>query len=130
MASRSSIFEAKAAARMQSCTLFAENRIGSPSVSWFLVKVPVLSEHRMSTPAISSMADSLETIAFCFDSASAGHELGGAAEERVGAGRDDDALHLALLDDAARIGFVADLLRKPARIRRSAPPGRWRRNRR
>ena len=40
-------------------------------MSWFLVKVPVLSEHRMSTPAISSMADSLETIAFCFDSASA-----------------------------------------------------------
>src|SRR6516165_3070272 len=26
-------------------------------------------------------------------------------------GRDDDALHLALLDDAARIGLVADLLR-------------------
>ena len=56
---------------MQSCAPLAENRIGSPSVSWFLVKVPVLSEHRMSTPAISSMADSLETIAFCFDSASA-----------------------------------------------------------
>ena len=45
------------------------------------------------------------------DGAGAGHELGGAAEERVGAGRDDDALHLALLDDAARIGLVADLLR-------------------
>src|SRR6516162_1129937 len=71
MASRSSIFEAKAAARMQSCALLAENRMGSPSVSWFLVSVPVLSEHRISTPAISSMADSLETIAFCFDSASA-----------------------------------------------------------
>src|SRR5262249_34672508 len=46
------------------------------------------------------------------DGAGAGHELGGAAKERVGAGGDDDALHLALLDDAARISLVADLLRK------------------
>ena len=34
----------------RSCASFASNRIGSPSVSWFLVSVPVLSEHRMSTP--------------------------------------------------------------------------------
>ena len=47
------------------------SRIGSPSLSWFLVSVPVLSVQRMSTPAISSMAASRETIAFCFESASA-----------------------------------------------------------
>jgi hypothetical protein len=38
---------------------------GSPRVSVLRVKVPVLSEHRMSTPANSSMASSLLTMA-CF----------------------------------------------------------------
>ena len=36
---------------------------GSPSVSLFWVSVPVLSEHKMSTPASSSIADSRVTIA-------------------------------------------------------------------
>ena len=44
------------------------------------------------------------------DRAGAGHQLRRAAEEGVGAGGDDDAFHLALLDDAARVGLVADLL--------------------
>ena len=37
---------------------------GSPSVSLFWVSVPVLSAHSTSTPASSSMATSLLTIAF------------------------------------------------------------------
>ena len=191
IASRSSILEASAAARMQSCGSFPSNRIGSARVSWFLVSVPVLSEHRISTPAISSIADSRETIAFSFESsrapraivientagiatgieaisriktncrmlrsvgdapcvgnddvaidvdgdhgesedegdddqeitdvehrplrmahrAGAGDQLCGPAEEGVAAGADDDPFHLALLDDAARIGLVADLFR-------------------
>lgn len=36
-----------------------------------MVSVPVLSEQRMSTPAISSIASSRETMAFCLDSANA-----------------------------------------------------------
>jgi hypothetical protein len=40
----------------------------------------------------------------------AGDELGGAAEKRVRAGRDDHAAHLALFDDAAGIGLRAELL--------------------
>ena len=38
------------------------------------------------------------------------HQLGGAAEERVRAGGDDNRVHLALLDHAARVSFVADFL--------------------
>ncbi len=38
------------------------------------------------------------------------HQLGGTAEERRAAGRDDDPGHLALLDDAPAIGFVAGFL--------------------
>lgn len=49
----------------------AAKSIGSLRLNWFLVSVPVLSEQRISTPAISSIADSLETIACSFDSASA-----------------------------------------------------------
>ena len=37
----------------------------------FLVRVPVLSEHRISTPAISSMEDNRDTMAFSLDKASA-----------------------------------------------------------
>jgi hypothetical protein len=40
----------------------------------------------------------------------AGDELCGSAEEGVGAGRNHDAQHLALFDDASRIGLVSDLL--------------------
>ncbi len=41
---------------------------GSPSVSLFWVRVPVLSEHSTSTPASSSIATSRLTIAFFFAS--------------------------------------------------------------
>ena len=41
----------------------------------------------------------------------AGDQLCGPAKEGVAAGADDDPFHLALLDDAARIGLVADLFR-------------------
>ena len=71
IASRSSMREASAAARMQSCGSVAASITGSPSLSWFLVSVPVLSEQRMSTPAISSIAESFETIAFSLERASA-----------------------------------------------------------
>ena len=50
--------------------------------------------------------------------AGAGDEVRGAAEESVGAGRRDDADHLALLDDAAGIGGVADLLGDGQRLAR------------
>ena len=59
--------EASAPARTTSSGSVAASRIGSPSLSWFLVSVPVLSVQRMSTPAISSMAARRETMAFCFD---------------------------------------------------------------
>ncbi len=44
------------------------------------------------------------------DGARARHQLGRAAEEGGRAGGDHDAFHLALLDDATRVGFVPDLL--------------------
>ena len=47
------------------------NEIGSSSVSRFMVSVPVLSLQSTSTPASSEMADSLDRIAFCFESLSA-----------------------------------------------------------
>jgi hypothetical protein len=71
MASLSSSLDASAAARMQSCGSVAAKSIGSLRLNWFLVRVPVLSEQRISTPAISSIAESLETIACSFDRASA-----------------------------------------------------------
>ncbi len=49
----------------------APNEIGSSSVSRFMVSVPVLSLHSTSTPASSDMAESLDKIAFCFESFSA-----------------------------------------------------------
>ena len=44
---------------------------GSPRVSLFWVSVPVLSEHKTSTPASSSIATSRLTIAFFFASSRA-----------------------------------------------------------
>ena len=44
---------------------------GSPSVSLFWVSVPVLSAHSTSTPASSSIATSLLTMACFFDSSRA-----------------------------------------------------------
>jgi hypothetical protein len=44
------------------------------------------------------------------DGAGSSHELGRSTKKSIGPGSDDDALHLALLDDTARIGLVADLL--------------------
>ena len=66
--SLSSAREASAAQRMtwSPGILFTVN--GSPSVSLFWVRVPVLSEHRMSTPASSSIADNRVTIASFFAS--------------------------------------------------------------
>ncbi len=63
MVSLSSAREASAAQRMtwSAATSFTLN--GSPSVSLFWVRVPVLSEHSTSTPANSSMAASRVTIA-------------------------------------------------------------------
>ena len=49
----------------------APKEIGALSVSLFMVSVPVLSLHKMSTPASSDMAESLDKIAFCFESLSA-----------------------------------------------------------
>ncbi len=62
---------ASAAPKMISSGFVLSNGIGVVSVSLFWVSVPVLSLQRMSTPASSSIADRRETIAFCFDSASA-----------------------------------------------------------
>jgi len=73
------------------------------SVSWFLVSVPVVSEHRISTPAISSMAESLETIAFCLESASI-PECYGDREHRGHRHRDrGHQLHQHELQDGERI---------------------------
>ena len=52
------------------------------------------------------------------DRAGACDQLGGAAEEGVVAGLDDDAGHVALLGDAAGIGRVAHLLRDRQRLSR------------
>ena len=71
MASRFSAFDARAPDRINSSALFAPNSTGSPKVSSFFVRVPVLSEHRMSTPAISSMACKRETMAFSLERDSA-----------------------------------------------------------
>lgn len=66
MASSLPFSEARAPARISSSAVLASNRIGSPRLRIFLVRVPVLSEQRISTPASSSMASSRETIAFFF----------------------------------------------------------------
>ena len=64
MVSLLSARDASAPSRMtcSAGTLFTLN--GSPSVSLFWVRVPVLSAHSTSTPANSSMATNLLTIAF------------------------------------------------------------------
>ena len=56
--------EASAPSRMTCATPPSFTLNGSPSVSLFWVRVPVLSTHSTSTPASSSMATSLLTIAF------------------------------------------------------------------
>jgi hypothetical protein len=63
MTSLSSARDASAALRITSSADMSSRQNGSPSVSLFWVKVPVLSEHRMSTPASSSIADRRVTIA-------------------------------------------------------------------
>ena len=57
--------EERAPSRMTSAMGTLLTAIGSPSVSLFWVRVPVLSAHSTSTPANSSMATSRLTIA-CF----------------------------------------------------------------
>ena len=64
MPSRPSAGEAKDAARIRSCSLLALKTTGLPSLSSFLVSVPVLSEQRISIPAISSIEARRETMAF------------------------------------------------------------------
>ena len=69
--SLSSSLEARAAYSMTSFSVYFLKTFTSPTVSSFFVIVPVLSAHRMSTPAISSMATSLLTMASFFASADA-----------------------------------------------------------
>ena len=64
MASSSSARDASAALRMTCAAVTPLTANGSPRVSLFWVRVPVLSEHSTSTPASSSMATSRLTIAF------------------------------------------------------------------
>ena len=64
MVSLSSARDASAALRMTSSTGTRSTAKGSPRVSLFSVRVPVLSEHSTSTPASSSMATSRLTMAF------------------------------------------------------------------
>ena len=61
----SSAREASAAFKINWSALIFSNVKGSPIVSLFWVSVPVLSEQRISTPASSSIEESLVTIA-CF----------------------------------------------------------------
>ena len=66
--SLSSSLEASDAKIRTSSCLYPLNVITSARVNSFFVIVPVLSEHKISMPAISSMATSLLTIAFFFAS--------------------------------------------------------------
>jgi hypothetical protein len=50
---------------MISCAVALPHGTGSPRVNLFCVRVPVMSEKRMSTPASSSILSRRETIAFC-----------------------------------------------------------------
>ena len=63
MVSSSSARDASAPLRITSAGETSARVNGSPMVSVFWVRVPVLSEHRTSTPASSSMATSRVTIA-------------------------------------------------------------------
>ena len=66
--SLSSAREASAAQRMTWSAGMLFTLKGSPSVSLFWVRVPVLSEHSTSTPASSSIADNRVTMASFFAS--------------------------------------------------------------
>ena len=68
MVSLSSARDANAAARITSSTRTPSTANGSPSVSLFWVKVPVLSVQSTSTPASSSIATKRLTMAFFFAS--------------------------------------------------------------
>ena len=71
MVSSSSAREASAAARITCAAVAVPAAKGSPRVSLFWVRVPVLSEHSTSTPASSSIATSRLTIACFFASSRA-----------------------------------------------------------
>ena len=71
MASREPTSEASAAASTSSSRVAPPNGTGSPSVSRFSVRVPVLSEQSTSMPAISSMDSRRATMALLRDSARA-----------------------------------------------------------
>ena len=64
MVSSSSARDASAASRITCSAVTSSTAKGSPRVSLFWVRVPVLSVHSTSTPASSSMATSRLTIAF------------------------------------------------------------------
>ena len=64
MVSLSSARDAKAALRITWSAELPSTAKGSPRVSLFWVRVPVLSVHSTSTPASSSMATSRLTMAF------------------------------------------------------------------
>ncbi len=63
MGSLFSSFDASAAVRNSSRSLKPSSMIGSATFISFLVRVPVLSEQKISTPASSSIAVSRETMA-------------------------------------------------------------------
>ena len=65
------LFEAREPIKITFCGSFASIKIVLPNLNLFSVKVPVLSLHKISTPAIDSIEDSFETIAFFFDKSSA-----------------------------------------------------------
>ena len=65
------LFGSQRPPRISSSRSGAAKTTGSPRVSRLRVRVPVLSEHRMSMPAISSMDSRRVTMAFSLDRARA-----------------------------------------------------------